>query len=244
MMLLLRKTPTGGFMKRIRQGFTLIELMIVVAIIGILAAIAIPNFIRFQARSKQSEAKTNLKAAFTGQKSLLGEKDRYSNLAGEIGFAPERGNRYYYDLGAANGLGGAPGPGANAEDRSTSPATMPAGAVDSVGADSFRYGAVYVIGTLDSATAMTGPGAIAYQVSQVGVAPPGGLPFVSQGVTGVCPQCSFVATAMGQIDNDTGPDSWAVTSEFMTMTTATCAEDMPENHPGAPLNVNNDVNCD
>ncbi|MBI2370572.1 MAG: prepilin-type N-terminal cleavage/methylation domain-containing protein, partial [Deltaproteobacteria bacterium] len=45
-----------------RQGFTLIELMIVVAIIGILAAIAIPNFLRFQAKSKQSEAKTNLAA--------------------------------------------------------------------------------------------------------------------------------------------------------------------------------------
>ena len=56
---------------RSKKGFTLIELMIVVAIIGILAAIAIPNFLKFQAKSKQSEAKTNLGAIFTGQISYL-----------------------------------------------------------------------------------------------------------------------------------------------------------------------------
>src|SRR2546428_11868524 len=83
-----------------QKGFTLIELMIVVAIIGILAAIAIPNFLQFQARSKQSEAKANLKAIFTAQKAFYQEKDRFSTLTGEVGFEPERNNRYAYFLAA------------------------------------------------------------------------------------------------------------------------------------------------
>src|SRR5207302_6125224 len=84
--------------KLVQKGFTLIELMIVGAIIGILAAIAIPNFIKFQARSKQSEAKANLKAIFTAQKAFFQEKDRFSTLTGEVGFEPERNNRYAYFL--------------------------------------------------------------------------------------------------------------------------------------------------
>ncbi len=55
------------------QGFTLIELMIVVAIVGVLAAIAIPNFLKFQMRSKASEGRLNLAAIRTAQEAYFSE---------------------------------------------------------------------------------------------------------------------------------------------------------------------------
>jgi type IV pilus assembly protein PilA len=75
--------------------------MIVVAIIGILAAIAIPNFLRYQAKTKQSEAKTNLGAIFTSQVTYFGEEDTYGSIA-DIGWAPEGSTRYAYTMLSAD----------------------------------------------------------------------------------------------------------------------------------------------
>lgn len=66
---------------RKNEGFTLIELMIVVAIIGILAAIAIPNFLSMQLRAKRSEVPTNLSAIRTAEQAYFQEYDSYTNVA-------------------------------------------------------------------------------------------------------------------------------------------------------------------
>ena len=67
--------------RKSNKGFTLIELMIVVAIIGILAAIAIPNFLRFQLKSKSSEGKVNIAAIRTAQESYNAEFGAYVTTA-------------------------------------------------------------------------------------------------------------------------------------------------------------------
>jgi type IV pilus assembly protein PilA len=197
-----------------RRGFTLIELMVVVAIIGILASIAIPNFNKFQARSKQSEARANLKAVFTAQRAFFQEKGRYSPVVTEIGFSPERGNRYAYRLSSGGPL----------EDRSLSIA--PAGIYYGVSVDTFKYF----------------PAALSPASEMGRVAPNGGVegPYL----IGVKFHFLASATGdidYDFLENDTWWVSSETTTAQASPCTATAYETVAG---GEPFNSNNDVMCD
>lgn len=65
---------------RSERGFTLTELMITVGLIGVLVSIAIPNFIAYQARSRRSEAYSNLAALARAEKAYLAERNSFLDI--------------------------------------------------------------------------------------------------------------------------------------------------------------------
>ncbi len=71
------------------QGVTLMELMIVIMIIGILAAVAYPNYRDYAARAKRNEAKAALLQIATNQERFYLNNNSYSNDMTQLGFASD-----------------------------------------------------------------------------------------------------------------------------------------------------------
>lgn len=68
-------------------GFTLIELMIAVTIIGVLAAIAVPSYSSYMARARRADAQTLLMDVYNKQKQYLLDARAYTNIVGPAGLA-------------------------------------------------------------------------------------------------------------------------------------------------------------
>jgi type IV pilus assembly protein PilA len=118
-----------------KQGMSRKTLFIIIGVgavalacpcIGIMAAIAIPNFIRFQARSRQAECKVNLKSFYSAARVAMESEENPGDLA-KMGFEPARGNRYAYFVGH--------GP---LEERGAAQVKAPA-EVQAIGVDTLRF---------------------------------------------------------------------------------------------------------
>lgn len=89
-----------------RSGFSLIELMVVVAIMAFLAMIAVPNFNRFLAKAKRAEAYMNLSSIYAAEKAYFAEHGTYSDVLigeGSIGWKPEGKTYYTYGFAGVEG---------------------------------------------------------------------------------------------------------------------------------------------
>lgn len=99
----------------IKNGFTLIELMIVIAIISFLAALSIPSFSKMMAKTKRTEAIMNLHALYAAEKAYWAEHGAYTtqlNGTNSANWTPEgyhgggKDEQFYYTYGFADGAEG------------------------------------------------------------------------------------------------------------------------------------------
>ena len=183
-----------------KKGFSLVELMVVVAIIGILAAIAVPNFQRFTAKSKQSEAKADLSALYSAERAFAAEWNQFYEDFKSIGYQPTGDVRY---------LHGFSGPGAV-----NAPASYNAAAgagVPLANAPAAMYNTGQGTVCQQGGNALVTGGALQCRQILLPIAP-GAL-----GAYTVLSPTSFLAGARADIDGDATIDEWSI-NESKTLT--------------------------
>ncbi len=85
--------------RRSQSGFTLVELLIVVAIIGVLSTIGVPTFRRMVQKAKKSEAKVNLGGIYTAENAFYSEYGLYGNNLERVGFEADGASTAIYTIG-------------------------------------------------------------------------------------------------------------------------------------------------
>jgi type IV pilus assembly protein PilA len=210
-----------------------LEAAVVLVMLGLLSAIAVPRFLSSRARAHQAEVRNNLKEWYLVQRSFYEENARYEMDLRQLGFTVDRGNRYAYYFGFA-GL-------TFCEIRDTEVAVPPRPnpfGMTCIAVDRYEHGKNTP--ALPAGMLLTQGFGITH--TGEGFAP--GNPGVTNGPEGWSPEGNISAVAVGVIaGNGPGTDSWYISSADARVSLK-CGESKEHLEAGTPINTYDDVDHD
>jgi type IV pilus assembly protein PilA len=201
-------------MNRMAKGFTLLELMVVIALISILSSIAVPTFLEMEGRAKQAEAKTNLRALYNAEKAYFAENNSFTTLVRQVGFNIERSNRYQYNLASTT----------ITDDRSTT-SVLVTNTTNAISIDLFRG---FGFGTGASAATPVTAGVCGGNIAW-------GLGNLTSG------EAVFTGAAQANIDSDATLDLWTISTASRSLTACNNYPASINSPAGEPANESNDL---